>query len=206
MDPDTITPLSIPDCPSSPVRRVLLSVLGAGAIAGGLSGLATLEPAEGRKKRKKKKKKKGSKRKCTGSVNGSASAEDEEALRVMINDFRQQNGALPPLTRQGQLDAAAATHSRDMATRCFFEHVNPDGVDPLQRMNAAGYPGIPTAENIYKGSRNLGSAAEAFAAWRDSPGHRANMLNSVVTEIGIGTALDSAGFMIWTNVFGRPRP
>jgi hypothetical protein len=30
------------------------------------------------------------------------------------------------------------------------------------------------------------------------------MLSTDVTQIGIGTALDSSGFMIWTNVFGRP--
>ena len=124
----------------------------------------------------------------------------------MINDFRQQNGGLPALTRQGQLDSAAVAHSRDMVSRCFFDHINPDGADPGDRIAATGYLANAWAENIYKGSGNLGSAAEAFDAWQKSDGHRANMLNSDVTDIGIGSALDSADFMNWTNVFGRRSP
>lgn len=213
MDPDTMVSPVTSDSPAYPTRRTLLSLLGGGALASGLAGLTVWEPTEAKRKKGKKKKKKknkgkggGGNNRCNGSVNGGASASDEDALLRMINDFRTANGGLPRLTRQDQLSSAAASHSRDMATRCFFDHVNPDGVDPFQRMNAAGYTGIPMAENIYKGSGNLGTAAEAFDAWKNSDGHRANMLNGNLTEIGIGTALDSSGFMIWTNVFGRQRP
>jgi uncharacterized protein YkwD len=90
-----------------------------------------------------------------------------------------------------------------MATRCYFDHDSPDGKDPGDRIAATGYQAIAWAENIYKGSGNLGSAAEAFAAWQNSDGHRANMLSTNVTEIGIGTALDRSGYMNWTNVFGN---
>jgi uncharacterized protein YkwD len=121
----------------------------------------------------------------------------------MINGFRQQNGNLPALERQGLLDSAAAAHLRDMATRCYFDHDSPDGNDPGDRIAATGYQAIAWAEIIYKGSGNLGSAAEAFAAWQNSDGHRANMLSTNVTEIGIGTALDRSGYMNWTNVFGN---
>lgn len=214
MDADTsIAPIT--SAPStSPTRRSLLSLLGAGTLAGGLAGLAVLEPTEAKKKkgkkRKTKKKKNGGKgggdNRCTGSVNGSASPADEDALLQMINTFRQQNGGLPALTRQSQLDSAAVAHSRDMVARCFFDHVNPDGKDPGDRIAATGYQANAWAENIYKGSGNLGSAAEAFKAWEDSQGHRENMLRTNVTEIGIGTALDGSGFMNWTNVFGRRPP
>lgn len=207
MDPEPGRDLVLLLFPSTTTRRSLLSLLRVGTLVSGLAMLANLEHTEARKKRKnKRRKKKRKKNRCNGSVNGGASFSDEEALRQMINTFRNTNGGLPPLARQEQLTSAAVAHSRDMATRCFFEHVNPDGLDPFERMNAAGYAGAPLAENIYKGSGNLGSAAEAFDAWKHSPGHRANMLDSRATEIGIGTALDSAGFMIWTNVFGRVRP
>ncbi|MFT4040633.1 MAG: CAP domain-containing protein, partial [Thermomicrobiales bacterium] len=125
-------------------------------------------------------------------------------LLDMINQLRAQNNR-GPLTRQTNLDTAARAHSQDMITRCFFDHVNPDGTDPFQRMKNAGYTGVPLAENIYKGSGSLGSAAEAFDAWKNSPGHLTNMLTPDATEIGIGTALDGGTWMNWTNVFGRPR-
>lgn len=209
MDPDVNVPPVISDSLVSPSRRTLISLLGVGALAGGLASLVGPETTESRKKKGKKKKggkgKGNGKGKCAGKVNGSASATEEEALLQMINDFRADNGALQPLTRQPQLDNAAASHSRDMATRCYFEHVSPDGTNPFERMAAAGYPGVPLSENIYKGSGSFASAAEAFDAWKNSDGHRTNMLDPQAAQIGIGTALETSGFMNWTNVFGRPR-
>ncbi|MFN8674961.1 MAG: CAP domain-containing protein [Thermomicrobiales bacterium] len=209
MDPDIMVSPVISDSPASPTRRSLLALLGLGPVAGGLATLLALETTEAKKKRKKRKNKKkggkgGGKGSCTGSVNGSASASEEVTLLQLINDFRQQNGGLPPFVRQDLLDSAAVAHSRDMVTRCFFDHINPDGKDPGDRIAATGYQAAAWAENIYKGSGNLGSAAEAFDAWKNSQGHRDNMLSTAVTQIGIGTALGSAGFMNWTNVFGRP--
>ena len=208
MESDTTRSPVNSDPPASPTRRSFLSLLAGAALAGSLDRLLAPDLAEARKKHKKKKKKKGNKgggNKCTGSVNGSASAAEQDALLTMINDFRAENGGLPPLAREAHLDNAAVAHSRDMATRCFFDHKNPDGKDPFQRMTAAGYTGTPLAENIYKGSGSLASAAQAFHAWETSKeGHRENMLDGRAQEIGIGTALNSAGFMIWTNVFGKP--
>ena len=206
MDQDPTIPPVFPDLPTSPLRRTVLSLLGGGALTAGLATLMESQPAAGKKKRKKKKKKKNKNKKtCNGSVQGSASASEQDALLQMINDFRlSQPSGLQPLTRQSQLDSAAVTHSRDMVTRCYFAHDSPNGSDPGDRIAATGYQAIAWAENIYKGSGNLGSAAAAFDAWKNSTtGHRENMLSTNVTEIGIGTALDSAGFMNWTNVFGR---
>lgn len=209
MESDTTRSPVISDPPASPTRRSFLSLLAGGALAGSLGRLVPPDLVEARKKHKRKKKKKGknggSGNKCTGSVNGSASAAEHDALLTMINDFRgQQLPPLPILSRQAQLESAAVAHSRDMATRCFFDHVNPDGADPGDRIAATGYQANAWAENIYKGSGSLSSASAAFDAWKNSPPHRANMLSTDVTQIGIGTALDSSGFMIWTNVFGRP--
>jgi uncharacterized protein YkwD len=211
MKEDPTNPLCISNPPTRASRRSLLSLLGLGTLTSGLSMLTKPELMEAKKKKKRRKKKRrggkggGGSNNCGGSVNGAAAASDEAALLQMINTFRQQNGGLPALTRQAQLDSAAVAHSQDMAKRCFFDHKNPEGADPGARIAATGYQAIAWAENIYKGSGNLGSAAEAFDTWKNSAGHRANMLSGDVTEIGIGTALDGSGFMNWTNVFGRRR-
>jgi uncharacterized protein YkwD len=211
MDQDLTISTAISDPAGNPTRRTLLSLLGAGAIAGGVATIMAPESAEARKKKgkkKKKHKKKGGKGrgkiKCSGKVVGSAAASEETALLQQINAFRQQNGNPGDLARDPQLDSAAAAHSRDMATRCYFEHISPEGSDPFDRMNAAGYTGTPWAENLYVGSGNLKSAAQAFEAWRTSKaGHREAMLDPDANEIGIGTALDGAGNLYWTNVFGK---
>lgn len=91
-----------------------------------------------------------------------------------------------------------------MANRCYFAHESPEGTGPAQRIAATGYQAKNFAENLYKGSGSLGSPQSAVDAWKNSEGHRNNMLNTQVTQIGIGTALDASGYMNWTNVFGRP--
>jgi uncharacterized protein YkwD len=199
------------ESPGNATRRSLLSLLGAGALAGGLAILVDPQLTAAKKKKKKKKKKnrqkkrkKRNKNTCDGRVHGSAAASEESALRDLINRFRSENGGLPPLARQSQLDSAAVAHSRDMATHCYFDHISPEGSAPDDRILAAGYQFSAWAENIYMGSGTYRSAAAAFDTWKNSPGHRANMLSADVTEIGIGTALDGSGAMIWTNVFGRP--
>ncbi len=202
------------DPPGCPTRRSLLSLLGIGPLTGALTIWFTPEVAESGKKKHKKKKKRNKKKKkggkgagtikCSGNVIGSAGASEEAALLQQINTFRQQNGNPGDLVREAQLDSAAAAHSRDMATRCYFAHVNPEGLDPFDRIKAAGYTATPWAENLYVGSGSFQSAAQAIESWRTSTkGHREAILDPKANEIGIGTALDGAGNMYWTNTFGR---
>jgi len=37
--------------------------------------------------------------------------------------------------------------------------------------------------------------------WMNSPGHRANILNSSFTQLGVGVATDSNGRIYWTQQF-----
>ena len=123
----------------------------------------------------------------------------------MINQLRASNGK-PALARQSQLDAAALSHSQDMANRGYFDHDSPppNSTTPDQRIAAAGYPIAAWAENIYMGSGSFASAQAAFNGWENSPKHLENMLSTDVTQIGIGVAVDGAGNAYWTNTFGKP--
>jgi uncharacterized protein YkwD len=81
-----------------------------------------------------------------------------------------------------------------MMSRNFFDHTNPDGLAPYDRMRAAGYKGSSYGENIAKGQR---TCEEVMQGWMDSPGHRANILNPSFATIGIGIAGDC-----WVQDFG----
>lgn len=98
-----------------------------------------------------------------------------------------------PVTVDDRLTAAGQLHSEDMLAEGYFDHTSLDGRSPWDRIEAQGYP-TPGAENIARGQR---TAAEVVAAWMDSPGHRANILNCGLKEIGVGHA-DA----VWTQVFG----
>ena len=130
------------------------------------------------------------------NTSSSESAMEEEVLRL-VNEERTKRG-LNALKRASDLDALARAHSADMINRHFFDHNNPDGQSPFDRMRAAGISYRAAAENIASGQR---SAEAVMNAWMNSSGHRANILNATYTEIGIGAVKSSGGTIYWTQEF-----
>ncbi|MGW1962510.1 sigma-70 family RNA polymerase sigma factor [Streptomyces sp. NPDC001935] len=116
---------------------------------------------------------------------------------ALVNKERAAAGC-GPLTEDPQLENAAQAHSDDMAARGFFEHTNPDGVDPGKRITAAGYQWSTYGENIAMGQQTPESVMES---WMNSPGHRANILNCSFKNIGVGVHKGSGGPW-WTQDFG----
>jgi uncharacterized protein YkwD len=114
-------------------------------------------------------------------------AQVHAATLCLLNAQRARAGAAP-LTENAMLQSAAEAQSLDMATRKFFEHRNPDGVEPAARIVHAGYPPILVGENLAWGELWRSTPAEIVKGWMGSPGHRANLLESRYREIGIGLA------------------
>lgn len=116
---------------------------------------------------------------------------------ALVNKERAANGC-GALTEDPQLEKAAQGHSDDMAARNFFDHTNPDGADPGQRITAAGYRWSTYGENIAQGQPTPQAVMES---WMNSPGHRANILNCSFKDIGVGVHNGSGGPW-WTQDFG----
>lgn len=113
----------------------------------------------------------------------------EQRLIALTNQERAKAG-LPPLRENPLLAQAALTHARAMAEGDFFAHENlVAGTGPADRVLTAGYRWMTVAENIFAGAE---APETALAEWLNSPGHRANILNPQVREIGIGYAFDAA--------------
>ncbi|WP_296943200.1 CAP domain-containing protein [uncultured Massilia sp.] len=113
--------------------------------------------------------------------------------------------AAAPLRWNAQLAQAALSHSGDMAERHYFEHRQPDGSEPADRATRAGYRWRLVGENIASGQR---TPQEAMAAWLDSPGHCANIMNPRFAEMGAAYAINPDNdnrTAFWTQVFGAPR-
>lgn len=117
------------------------------------------------------------------------------------NAERTRRG-LGELTVDTRLARAAHAHSADMVRRGFFAHENPDGQQVWDRAAAAGYAYRKVAENIAAGQR---SAEEVVLGWMNSPGHRANILDAELSEIGVGRVEGGPYGVYWTQVFGTPR-
>ncbi|WP_340561461.1 sigma-70 family RNA polymerase sigma factor [Streptomyces sp. GSL17-111] len=118
----------------------------------------------------------------------------------LVNAERARAGC-GPVRHNDRLETAAARHSADMAARDYFDHTDPDGGDPGDRMSAAGYSWSTYGENIARGQQ---SASDVVGAWMDSPGHRANILNCSFEEMGVGKHTAPGGPW-WTQVFGTQR-
>jgi uncharacterized protein YkwD len=107
---------------------------------------------------------------------------DPVAAATMISQYRQNNG-LGPVQVDPDLVKLAETQSQAMASQNKLDH---DVKAPLAgRLNAFGYPANLAVENVSAGYHTL---AEAFSGWRDSPPHKANMLKSGVTKLGIAAS------------------
>ncbi|MFF8381441.1 sigma-70 family RNA polymerase sigma factor [Streptomyces sp. NPDC015661] len=130
------------------------------------------------------------------SGSGSESGSTEQQVISLVNEERAKAGC-GPLTEHPLLTKAAQGHSDDMAARDFFDHTNPDGDGPGERITAAGYAWSSYGENIAKGQT---TAAQVMESWMNSPGHRANILNCGFKEIGVG--LHTSGGPYWTQAFG----
>jgi uncharacterized protein YkwD len=130
------------------------------------------------------------------------------ATLCLINAQRARH-RLAPLTENTMLDRAAELHSVDMAKRDYFEHADPDGVQPDARIVQQGYPPILVGENLAWGETVKSTPATIVSMWMKSPGHRANILESDYREIGIGMAYDAPEAQpvpkqaaIYTTTFG----
>ncbi|MCB5168587.1 CAP domain-containing protein [Streptomyces bambusae] len=127
-----------------------------------------------------------------------ASEEAAEAeVLALVNQARAQAGCRP-VRQHPPLAALAGAFSKDMAERNFFDHTDPSGANPWDRARNAGIGGL-AAENIARGQTG---AKAVMAAWLESPGHRANILNCEFRTLGVGAHF-AAGGPWWTQDFGR---
>ena len=150
----------------------------------------------------------------------------EFRIHELINAERMTQN-VRPLKLDDRLADIARRHSRDMADRGFFDHINPDGKTPTERGRAGRYTckkylgeyiAEGLAENIFQ--NNLYSrvimhgkemtfdwnTAEKIAqstveGWMTSAGHRRNILTSRYQRTGIGIIVASNDKVLITQLF-----
>lgn len=138
-----------------------------------------------------------------GPVDGSEYLSQlEDSILQMVNDERSKVGAKALSMDAMQRDVARA-HSKDMAVRNFFDHTNPDGKSPFDRMKAAGISYSTAGENIAYNTYSVDRAAKAaMDGWMNSDGHRKNIQNAKYGRTGIGVYRNpSNGRVYFTQVF-----
>jgi uncharacterized protein YkwD len=106
---------------------------------------------------------------------------------VVVDLTNKERGEIAekPLVRSATLDAAAKLKAEDMAKNEYFAHYSPTNVSPWHWFDEAGYVYAYAGENL---AIHFTDSTEVVDAWMNSPAHRANIVNGLYTEIGVGTA------------------
>ena len=115
-----------------------------------------------------------------------------------VNSLRAASGA-GPVQLNAQLNAAAATHSRDMSVQNRPWHFGSDGSSPLDRTMRAGYAGRFLGENI---SETYETEIETLGAWMEQPGTRNVILDPAAVNMGFSWFQENNGKIWWTLVMG----
>ncbi|WP_434445965.1 CAP domain-containing protein [Lentzea sp. E54] len=125
----------------------------------------------------------------------------QEDVIALTNAERAKAGC-PALRQNAALSTAAQRHSQDMAAHNFMSHTGSDGSNFVTRIERAGYTRwTRAAENVAAGQR---SAADVVRSWMNSAGHRANILNCNLRDIGVGHQYRQSTTYghYWTQNFG----
>lgn len=115
-----------------------------------------------------------------------------------VNALRQAAG-VQTLKFSSQLNAAAATHSRDMANQNRAWHFGSDGSSPIDRIIRANYGSRLYGENI---SETYETELETLSAWMNQPDTRAVILQPDAREMGFSWYQQSDGKLWWTLLTG----
>ena len=121
-----------------------------------------------------------------------------QAALAEVNSFRSENG-LKPLVLDARLSRAAAMQSEAQAARSWIGHYGSDGSKPKDRAERAGYHAKIAAENVASGQKSF---SDVLRFWKESSGHRINLLRPNVAAAGIAMAKNKSGRAYWTLVLG----
>lgn len=132
----------------------------------------------------------------------------EQQVVDLLNTTRMQYG-LPAFQRVQQLDNAARYHATDMGQEGYFQHASFDRVNGQLVQVCGTWDRVRAYYNYAYAGENLAMNArapqEAVALWMKSSGHRDNILNPSLTEVGAGFYQDpETGTTYWALDFGSP--
>ena len=136
---------------------------------------------------------------------GAAQSTYASRVQDYVNAARIENG-MSALPAHAKLSQAAIIHARDMAANGFVDHTGSDESTLQDRVTRTGYPWTLVAENVAAGQKTV---QEVVRDWMKSPGHKANILNTEIREIGtahISVRKSGVGKNynhFWVVVFGR---
>ena len=136
--------------------------------------------------------------KPSGSTGTVTSVNSMEKQVASLTNSKRKAAGLGSLTLDSQLSKLAKMKAEDMAKKGYFSHTSPTYGSAFDMMKKYGVSYRTAGENIAKGQK---TPEAVMNGWMNSSGHRANILSSAYTHIGVGYAKDSKGNTYWVQIF-----
>lgn len=133
-------------------------------------------------------------------IRGNDTAKLQFRMLDSVNALRSAQGAAP-VELSPQLNAAAATHAKDMSLQNRPWHFGSDGSSPIDRLARVGYQGRLVGENI---SESFETELETLGAWMEQPDTRRTILSPQAGQMGFAWFQEPNGKIWWTMVMGNP--
>lgn len=121
----------------------------------------------------------------------------EQKVVELVNVERQKAG-LPELKMDSAISNVARAKSKDMAVNNYFAHQSPTYGSAGDMLRQFGINWSAWGENIASGQR---TPEIVVNAWMNSSGHRANILSTNFSKIGVGYVTNANGTPYWTQIF-----
>lgn len=121
-----------------------------------------------------------------------------DSVNALRNAAGKRSLALEP-----RLNAAAATHARDMAVQNRPWHFGSDGSSPIDRVRRVGYTGHFVGELI---SETYETETETLAAWAEDPITRKVLMSEDADQMGFAWFQENNGKIWWTMELGASAP
>lgn len=116
---------------------------------------------------------------------------------TLVNEQRKKEG-VKSLIHDTDLSVIAKAKAEDMAKNNYFSHASPTYGSVSDMLARYNYKWTAYGENIAKGQA---TPEAAVTGWMNSPGHRANALDTKFSRIGSGHAIDNQGTHHWVHLF-----
>lgn len=127
----------------------------------------------------------------------------EDQVFHQINEQRQSHG-LAPLQLNRQLSLVARSHSQQMANRNFYNHIDHQGHNHRDRVEASGLRAYLIGENLMKCICASDPAGLLVQSWMDSHAHRKNILLTEMKETGVGIWRRGETYYV-TQIYMEPK-
>ena len=125
--------------------------------------------------------------------NGYNSSYEQQVLNLVNKERRSQG--LSALSLSAEAQQAARVRAKEIVSS--FSHTRPNGTSCFTVLNEIGAKYTSAGENIAKGQKTPEQVVEA---WMNSPSHRANILSSKYTKLGVGCYFNGSN-TYWAQMF-----